>query len=290
MRACTCLFGFACALPTPKLHAHALLGGLRTGGPDKTVPHRDGPDHGLSFLRTAADYPPAVVEYVDDFEDIEDTPDVEDVEDVRDVVVVPARALRTLQPDAPVLESPTDEMLLGQVVSAWVGDVETRVVLQKYLGKGDHGSVYTDGDRFAIKIARKNSTDSCSSLAHECAMLNLAAAAGVSIPKCYSHRELPEASLPLPADLCCLRQNKQLKQHRQHTQQTQSSAGKLEGAWDVMVMDMAPGKRLDSVTASEWDALGDQGRQRIMEALVNNTVRLLAGGVINMDAYPGLKK
>ena len=121
-------------------------------------------------------------------------------------------------------------------------------------------------------------------------MLNLAAAAGVSIPKCYSQRELPEASLPLPADLCCLQQNKQLKQYRQHTQQTQFTAGKLEGAWDVMVMDMAPGKRLDSVTASEWDALGDQGRQRIMEALVNNTVRLLAGGVINMDAYPGLKK
>ena len=235
MRACTCLFGFACALPTPKLHAHALLGGLRTGGPDKTVPHRDGPDHGLSFLRTAADYPPAVVEYVDDFEDIEDTPDVEDVEDVRDVVVVPARALRTLQPDAPVLESPTDEMLLGQVVSAWVGDVETRVVLKKYLGKGGHGSVYTDGDRFAIKIARKTWRNcsgfriikkgklegtSCLSLAHECAMLNLAAAAGVSIPKCYSHRELPEASLIVPARVNTsaggLEQHKQHKQHKQH--------------------------------------------------------------------------
>ena len=284
MRACTCLFGFACALPTPKLHAHALLGGLRTGGPDKSGPHQDGPDHGLSFLRTAADYPPAVVEDVDDFEDIEDAADVEDVEDVRDVVVVPARALRTLQPDAPVLESPTDEMLLGQVVSAWGGDVETRVVLKKYLGKGEHGSVYTDGDRFAIKIARKNNNSihdtSCFDLAHECAMLNLAAAAGVSIPKCYSHRELLEASLPRTAD----------KQLKQHTQRTQSSAGGLEGAWDVMVMDMVAGKRLDSVTASEWDALGDQGRQRIMEALVNNTVRLLAGGVINMDAYPGLKK
>ena len=258
MRACTCLFGFACALPTPKLHAHALLGGLRTGGPDKTGLHRDGPDHGLSFLRTAADPPAAAVEDVDDFEDVEDAAHVEDVE--------------------------TFQQMLGQVVSAWVGDVETRVVLKKYLGKGDHGSVYTDGDRFAIKIARKNNNSihdtSCFDLAHECAMLNLAAAAGVSIPKCYSHRELLEASLPRTAD----------KQLKQHTQRTQSSAGGLEGAWDVMVMDMVPGKRLDSVTASEWDALGDQGRQRIMEALVSNTVRLLAGGVINMDAYPGLKK
>ena len=249
MRACTCLFGFACALPTPKLHAHALLGGLRTGGPDKSGPHQDGPDHGLSFLRTAADPPAAAVEDVDDFEDVEDAAHVEDVE--------------------------TFQHLLGQVVSAWVGDVETRVVLKKYLGKGEHGSVYTDGDRFAIKIARRNSTDttsgsvgsSCTSLAHECAMLNLAAAAGVAVPKCYVHYELPSPKNRVTA-----------------------SAGGLLGVWDVMVMDLAPGKRLDSVTASEWDALGDQGRQRIMEALVNNTVRLLAGGVINMDAYPGLKK
>ena len=83
MRACTCLFGFACALPTPKLHAHALLGGLRTGEPDKSGPRQDGPDHGLSFLRTAADPPAAAVEDVVDFEDIEDAADVEDVKDVK---------------------------------------------------------------------------------------------------------------------------------------------------------------------------------------------------------------
>jgi len=49
---------------------------------------------------------------------------------------------------------------------------------------------------------------------------------------------------------------------------------------------LAHGTRLDAVTASQWDLLGNSGRQRIAQALITNTIFMLARGLINPDQYP----